>query len=442
MEPRRFRGESEIDRTFDAVYRSLIGNGDHSGNGLWHKGKCCTGFSQSSHCLSFHKSRITSTKITQEKITLTLSDNACITDEKLPEAENTTLADCKLKMKTRYVHEKLNQGANDTIFQQDFVNQSNLDSGFQDLLETSNRRQEQNSPIYTPGENTCNTSVTTFLEDDGKQQLLCKACQNLQNKVRKYKSAGVKVFKIFDPNHWCCDYWMLNRIRHKDNTDRLKSIRNLKKTLKTLIALRLDHLKRTEQASLKCIRPHSFLQRNLRLCKRTHHRHCNSKPQRKSKSRLRSKGKTDKNGVEQNAKAKKHYFLGDSSSQEEDDYDLHRHVKVHKGKGRDGNQKLVNQGNTTRSLAGTQFLETTSTRKNWLLRSEVSSQKNIVPIFSLDVDESGVDSDDSFHIEPIPNATGVIENDPTLFSWGNESFRDMLAELNSGRLCSTIVKED
>ncbi|KAM8934116.1 uncharacterized protein RCH25_004513 [Pelodytes ibericus] len=416
-------------RTRDKIarYRSLVGNAN--GNGC---GQGTRRFSSSSHCRSLHRSHMTLTKITQETTTLSLSDATCVSgNEESPGVRKIPLQDCLFftngmnqSVENQYVGRKVNEGTGDILFEEDLTSQDAMDSDFQDQAD---KYIHNNKTVSSQSSSESSIGDAILQDTCVDKQLLCKACQNLRKRVLKNKSAGVKLFKIFDPNHWCCDYWMLvNRVPHKDGSLKSKIKRNIRTTLNTIVALQDNLPNRTRKMCLKCSRPHSFLQRNLRLCKQGWQLCAVSpKPQRKTSSNCRLK-RTDKRALENKRNSQKPYVFVVSSNQDEDSETDLKRCKIRD----DGNKKLVSKRDLTSPLTRDRFSLSDSMEKKQPPRSERSN----VSQHSVDMEENDTES--------LPNTRDMSNETSDPFSWIQQgSFRDLLVQLNSGYLKSAIIKE-
>ncbi|KAM4698701.1 uncharacterized protein WCC33_014234 [Rhinophrynus dorsalis] len=276
------------------------------------------------------------------------------------------------------------------------------------------------------------------------KQIVCAACQKLQLKVRKYKTSGIKKPKIFDPNHWCSDFWMfLNRVPVKSTFPRLK--RSLSSSLKTLERRLFSGTKGTAGIGGRCSRAHTFLHRNLRLCKEAREKSFNQRqkrikrkksgPSRKLKPQVNKKAVTS---TQDKDKAKGRFvFLLDSSEDEETD--VKRKI-LH-----------ISKGDCDLPLHTSPELVSKVKKKSTPVRQKRAKDSTELPLSSTTSFHVGrlleaSDISSSLEVEDSDteqSQTGTLPTEsPDTFPWVRRgSFRDMLARLNSGCLNSVAVKE-
>ncbi|XP_069081852.1 uncharacterized protein [Pleurodeles waltl] len=107
---------------------------------------------------------------------------------------------------------------------------------------------------------------------------VCKDCRDRYCKTLKDPSASIKEPDVVDPNHWSCNYWMMrNGVRKKSVNLKKRDFLTLLKYLQA--QAQLSNLKSTTRPG-RCSRPHAFLQRNLKSCRRS----------RRNSSSMKSKG--------------------------------------------------------------------------------------------------------------------------------------------------------
>ncbi|XP_075463229.1 uncharacterized protein LOC142498753 [Ascaphus truei] len=472
--------ESDIEKTFQDVYLSLVQNGDHratekrSGQKRVHFG----GFARSQSCLTVHNSSTTSIK-TQEKFTLRLQDSTSFFGNHTyvrdafssSGALNTSLQGCRIitrektqRINVQSVVETSDLGMDNVSRHREFTDQ-NTDSGVQEDLScqcTSLGESELFSSQRSNAETEdCDDGASVLSEECPGKRLLCEACCQLHNIVLEDNLASIKKSKVFDPNHWCCDFWMMvNRIPVRGGAHRLT--RSLSSTLKALARkLLFSAARRTAAGNGKCSRSHPFLQRNLRLCKKARLRFFNPKPKkhikrgsssRKSKA-WRGKKASSVDTDQTKEKVKKPYkLIIDSSLAEDTKPDL----EGSEPKADVAKRKRLCRIDKASTAVGRQSpspvsrpMETpASVRKR---SSDESAQWRISPSTSQvgggNLDGSNhsflidsVDSDIDLSEYGAPDGTENGNSDP--FSWVERgSFRDMLAKLNSGYSKSAAIKE-
>ncbi|XP_063284787.1 uncharacterized protein LOC134570751 [Pelobates fuscus] len=418
----RRRPASDINQTFDELYRSLVEKEYQEEETFGQKRTDYAASERSRHSVAIS---VTST-ITEKNITLSASDSSNFLRDKASGKGNPTLPgsksilrELKQSVEEQYVSVHFN-GVGNTHPKEDLPSEENFDSGVQDICDISFGNTDALS-CQSSNEDECNTIVDILPREKQlvEKQLLCKSCQSLKNKVIKNKTTGIKLFKIFDPNHWCSDHWMLkNTGSQNDTTPHLGQKRTISKVLKNIAALKLNLPMNTHRISFKCSRPHSFLQRNLFLCKMAKQNLCNVplKQQQRTSTNYNANKQRQKKNV-----SKQPYMLVVGKNQEEDsDKDVKR------GKLK-ANKKML-RSDISPPRNGDRPLAPTSTTKKKLPRLD---SRNILP------------SSKDYTVKSPCNNKDLLENefqDP--FSWVDRgSFRDMLAHLNSGCSNSAIIKE-
>ncbi|CAH2306070.1 Hypothetical predicted protein [Pelobates cultripes] len=415
----RRRPASDINQTFEELYRSLLEKEYEEEETFGQKRTDYAAFERSRHSVAIS---VTSTT-TEKNITLSASDSSNFLRDKSSGKGNPTLSgsksilrELKQSVEDQYVSVNFNVMGN-THPKEDLPSEENFDSGVQDICDISFGNTDAFS-CRSSNEDECNSIVDILPGNVVEKQLLCKSCQSLKNKVIKNKTTGIKLFKIFDPNHWCSDHWMLkNTGPQNDTTPHLGTKRTISKALKNIAALKLNLPMNTHRISFKCSRPHSFLQRNLFLCKMAKQNLCNVplKQQQRTSTNYNANKQRQKKTV-----SKQPYMLVVGKNQDEDsDKDGKR------GKLKANKKMLISDTSPPRN--GDRPLAPTSTTKKKLPRLE---NRNILP-------------SKDYTVTSLCNNKDLLENefqDP--FSWvDGGSFRDMLAHLNSGRSNSAIIKE-
>ncbi|OCT63777.1 uncharacterized protein LOC108701428 [Xenopus laevis] len=443
MDSRRSRVTSDIERTFQEVYQSLVQDKDLS-DSFWKRSSSYKVFSRSESCLTLQRSSVTSSRVTEEKITLNLHNSTLITgkhDHYTPAGSplrqhsgNPVFETSKHERKQRTEPQLIKANSEERECNMSFAHQSSYNEDTDSLQSSFN----DGDPFsFQSGTDECSTNVLELVKESMDNQILCEACQKLYKTAIRNKSASVKKPKIFDPNHWCCDFWMMvNRTSSVDNIPRRR--RSLRITLKVL----------ESNVSIvpvdKCTRAHAFLQRNLRLCKkarRAYFKQRQRKSQRKrGSSILKPKPKVQRTAKSMNAtqnfERKPFVFVIDSSQDEDADLD----IKEPKSKAEMRSELACNLHSAADNTASVR--QTTSHNS---IGSNLSSSTSFMEGVSSE------DSESSFLIEPVANdkhhsEMEMCQNPPTgsldPFSWVHGgSFRDMLARLNSGCLKSAAIKE-
>ncbi|KAE8580461.1 hypothetical protein XENTR_v10024438 [Xenopus tropicalis] len=448
MDSRRVRILSDTERTFQEVYRSLVQDKDLS-DSFWQRCNNYKVFSTSESCLTLQRSSVTKSKVTEEKITVNLHNSTLISGRhdhytaRPPLREHSGYPGYKTsKQRTKPQHVRTHSEERECSMS--FPHQSSYNEDTDSLQSFFN---DGEPSTFQSGTDECSANVTALVKESMDIKVLCEACQKLHRAAIKNKSASVKKPKILDPNHWCCDFWMMvNRTPLVNNGPRRK--RSLRMTLKIL--------KRnvSKVPAGKCTRAHPFLQRNLRQCKDA--RRASFKQQRKKRQRkkgsnmLKPKPKVQRTrsmNATQNYEKKPFVFVIDSSQDEDADLDIKEQRPKSKGERRSKlvcNLNSFSSPNHTSSAAdNTAFVRKTKPNN--------SAESNIASSVLLMDGVNSADSESSFPFETVDNdeyhsEREIFQTPPTgnldSFSWVHGgSFRDMLARLNSGCLKSAAIKE-
>ncbi|OCT87747.1 hypothetical protein XELAEV_18021445mg, partial [Xenopus laevis] len=337
-------------------YQSLVQDKDLS-DSFWKRSSSYKVLSRSESCLTLQRSSVTSSRVTEEKITLNLHNSTLITgkhDHYTPAGSplrqhsgNPVFETSKHERKQRTEPQLIKANSEERECNMSFAHQSH-------------------QRILTSGTDECSTNVLELVKESMDNQILCEACQKLHKTAIRNKSASVKKPKIFDPNHWCCDFWMMvNRTSLVDNIPRRR-------------------------------RTHSLLQRNLRLCKkarRAYFKQRQRKSQRKrGSSILKPKPKVQRTvksmNATQNFERKPFVFVIDSSQDE--DADLN--IKAPKSKAEMRSELACNLHSAADNTASVR--QTTSHNS---IGSNLSSSTSFMEGVSSE------DSESSFLIEPVAN---------------------------------------
>ncbi|KAM4626218.1 uncharacterized protein O3C94_019357 isoform 2-T2 [Discoglossus pictus] len=451
----------DVERAFEDV--SLLEDGNHR-KGFQQNGhrRHYRQFSRSSSGLTVHTRSMIYTRITEEKQSVSLLESALAVgnqedlDGPHYERGNITFPGCResrrewrrqvIEIKTAPdlidldVHEtseSTDKESLDPTFQEDVDSQYTSMSEHESLslLQCNNEEPEVFEPVS---------------EETPENSLLCDVCQKRHDYALREKTASTKELNVLDPNNWCCDFWIsVNRVPGRKSIPRIK--RNLRTVVKTLFRKCLPLSQRPVGRYSTCSRAHPFLQRNLRLCKKTRGSFLNGQPrqQRRSSSSSAKSQRRRKavNSEPTKAKLKKPFMLSlDSSQDEESGLDLSSDCKADHAKGKTGSLSAEDF-----SLTPMRHLSTSP--NNPLLENNVSRKRPSVGSAAPDVaaisrNTSVEESPCSFCVEPLDSDTDLFDHgnsdtetpDPALYVHPG-SFREMLAQLNSGSLRSSATKE-
>ncbi|XP_078536643.1 uncharacterized protein LOC144822710 [Lissotriton helveticus] len=126
-------------------------------------------------------------------------------------------------------------------------------------------------PLYSDTSHSEDENATVNLNEE-----VCRECLDRFSKTLKDPSAAIKEPDIVDPNHWACNYWMMsNGVRRKSVNLENRDFQVILKYLRA--QARLPNVKSSTRPR-RCSRPHVFLQRNLKLCRRSRRNSSSMKP--------------------------------------------------------------------------------------------------------------------------------------------------------------------
>ncbi|XP_053554724.1 uncharacterized protein LOC128645631 [Bombina bombina] len=456
---------TDIDREFQEVYQSLVKNGNE--NSLWLRGGYHH-FRQHSRPSSYqtiHRSSASCSQITQGNQSLSLLESPIAAGihrdneraVKLPYwGGHTTFSGCSMfseeqqHTKLHSASEKESLKVHDALTQDASKYKENLEPDLEDVDSQYASMSERENLSY-PYSNEEMAELETVRPSREEQHIICEACQKCQRKVLRNKTAAVKKTGVLDPNNWCCDYWMLViRVPAREDIQRLK--RSLRASVKLIKRKQLVRIKRAVENVSKCSRPHPFLQRNLRLCKRARQKLLQHAQQRRKTGLSKSKPQRRKKIVDMNqtkSKVKRPFvFRLDSSIEEDSDLDVgDARLADTKKRKLGSNAKL----NDRRLISGPYNSLNSITIPDDRSNSTKQNESAMYSISLLTSSSNEGESDHSFIVEPQESEPELLEYGvpspfnsrglEPVFSVQRGSFREMLAKLNAGCSKSAAIKE-
>ncbi|KAG8432622.1 hypothetical protein GDO86_017027 [Hymenochirus boettgeri] len=446
MVTRRTRLMSDIEQSFQEVYQSLVIDRSLDGSFQQRRNNYRV-FSRSESCLTLHKCSGTSTKVREEKKNVNLKDSTliskkhhCVEAFESSERRNSSYPDCTLTPKQRQKTEpELFRSNSDEKKQDSSLPLLLLDDDNIVSEQTSFNEQESFSFQSTSNEiNECYEDDLYKVKETTDKQILCESCCKLHRKAIKHKTASIKKPKILDPNHWCCDFWMMvYRTPLVVNVSRRK--RRLRDILKVLERC---GWKRTVVTCGKCSRAHPFLQRNLRACKNAQKAFFKYRQKRSQikggSSACKSNANLQKMRTSQNSEKVKKPFVFVIDSSQEEDADLI--LKEQKRK-TDTKRRSLNKSKLVCNLSSphSQKQDYNRSEKTALVRH---TQLNSCNLSKNSPSEFFIEESEDSECSNIVRSETTPQESSESFTWVNcGSFRQMLAKLNSGCLRSAAIKE-